>query len=141
LHRVADPNTPRHGDRAVEAEREPFGATLAPVSRERSERVEVRDTGVGVVRGHDAAADVAVQDDRGVSDPHPGTEPFVFLMRSDSVDIEAHAEAAALDLRGSAGRLSQPLERRARDERAGAAALTAIDGMPLAVHSGQRLAG
>src|SRR5690349_10593857 len=59
--RIADAHASGNCNRAVDAERERLIPALAAIVGERSERVEGRDAGVGVLRGDGAAPDVAVQ--------------------------------------------------------------------------------
>ncbi len=97
LDGIADTYPSGHDDRSVDAEGERLITALTPVAGERAERVEVGDAPLGIVRGDDAAADVAVQDDRRFANAHLAVEPFVFFMRSHPVDLEKHPETPAVD--------------------------------------------
>ena len=144
MHRIADADAPGDGHVAVDAERQRLGHALPPVAGEELERVEVGDAVVRVARGHDAAADVAVQrDDHRIADRNAVSEPRVLLVRLDPVDLEQHPEAAPVDRLVGSGLRAQPLERRhARPPRRPAAAVVAaILCAALRPEQRQRLAG
>src|SRR6185312_4754707 len=139
--RVADADAAGLHDLAVDAERQRLGVAVAPVAGERAEGVEVRGPGVGIALRDDAAADVSQRPHHGGADPHRVADPAVLLVRADAVDLEQHAEAAAVD--GLlADLVAQALERGTRDDRHPAAAIrAAIDRAALGPEQRQGEAG
>jgi hypothetical protein len=108
---VADADPSWRDDIAVDAERQRLGVALPAVARERAERVDVGDTGVRILGGDDAAADVSADADLSLAELHAAADPPVLLVRADAVDLEEHPEAAAVERFGFATELGKPLER------------------------------
>ena len=77
--------------------------------------------------GDDAPADVAVECDRCLPDLHLAADPCFLVVRRDAVDLEQHAEPAAVDRVGDAGFLAQPLERCSRHDGDGSAVGRPVD--------------
>ena len=82
------------------------------VARMTCEHVHVRDAGVGVLRGDQAAAGVAGGADDGVADADAVADPVVLGVGGDAVDAEEHAEAARVVV--AAGRASRAATSRRR---------------------------
>ena len=111
--RCRRPARVRGGYGAVDAERQRLVMAIGPVTRERSECVQVCDPTVRIMRRHDTPADIAVDDDLSLAELHARADPIVFLVRGHAVELEHHPEAAAIDRVVCASLLTKAFERAA----------------------------
>src|SRR5439155_16811372 len=124
---IADSHPARLQDLAVDAERELVPGVEAAVLVQDPERVEIRDAGLRVLRRDRAASDRAAEAHQCLADAHAAPEPCILPVRVDSVDLEQHSEAAAVNGLVLSALTRELAERRLGDQRHVPA--TAVDGL------------